>query len=110
MDESRSRPRGAEGLPESARRMIGRIQRVEITERCVHRRLAARASHPRPRRAALYAGVAYLRTALCLIFPWFLVSGYLAAFAWTARNAVPIIWRFTFYISAARDRPAAPGF
>lgn len=61
-------------------------------------------------RAALYAGVAYLRTARCLIFPWFLVSGYLAAFAWTARNAVPIIRRFTFYISAARDRPAAPGF
>lgn len=58
-----------------------------------------------PTKAAVYTGIAYVFTVLFLIFPYFVLSNYLVALAWTLLNAILIIVIFTYYVSVAQDVP-----
>jgi VIT1/CCC1 family predicted Fe2+/Mn2+ transporter len=58
-----------------------------------------------PTKASVYTGIAYVLTVVLLIVPYFVVSNYLVALAWTLLNAILIIVIFTYYVSVAQDVP-----
>lgn len=58
-----------------------------------------------PYKAAAYAGIAYVLTALFLIFPYLLLKNVYACLSLTMLAAIAVIFLFTFYISVAMDLP-----
>ena len=58
-----------------------------------------------PAKSAVYTGLAYVFTVLFLIFPYFVLGGYLAALVWTLLNAIIVIVVFTYYVSVAQEVP-----
>jgi vacuolar iron transporter family protein len=54
-------------------------------------------------RSALYTGVAYFLTTICLILPYLIFSQYLLCLGLTLCIAILIIFGFNYYISVAKD-------
>lgn len=57
----------------------------------------------RPGKAAAYTGIAYILVVVALVFPFFLVSGRLAALSWTWGVAIAVIAAFSYYSSVLQQ-------
>lgn len=57
----------------------------------------------KPRKAAVYTGLAYLTTVMLLIFPYLIYSNYYFCLGFMLFNAILIIFVFNYYVSVAKD-------
>lgn len=63
----------------------------------------AESDHGHALKSAVYTGVAYVLTVICLILPYFLLASPYGSLVATLGMAVLIIYLFNFYVSVARD-------
>jgi len=63
----------------------------------------AESDHGPALKSAVYTGIAYVLTVICLILPYFLLSSPYGSLAATLGVAVLIIFLFNYYVSVARD-------
>ncbi len=63
----------------------------------------AESDHAHALKSAVYTGIAYVITVICLILPYFVLGNPYASLAATLGMAVLIIFLFNYYVSVARD-------
>ncbi|MCX7787559.1 MAG: VIT1/CCC1 transporter family protein [Spirochaetes bacterium] len=63
----------------------------------------AESDHARAMKSAVYTGIAYVFTVLCLILPYFILSSPFGSLGATLGVAVLIIFLFNYYVSVARN-------
>lgn len=63
----------------------------------------AESDHAHALKSAVYTGIAYVITVICLILPYFIFSNPFASLTATLGMAVLIIFLFNYYVSVARD-------
>ncbi len=63
----------------------------------------AESNHQHALKSAIYTGIAYVFTVLCLILPYFILSSPYGSLGATLGMAVLIIYLFNYYVSVAKD-------